>query len=130
VRVQDRTTKLEKANEALRHLSSRLLSAQEDGRKRIEAAKILLYKQAWSWQNGHEYDPKMTILVRTFIDQIGPHIVSQMNDIFGGSGSDKEIITEKYIRDLFTAFHGPSLGQGLIMGAPDWKPETIGVEVV
>jgi len=99
-------------------------------RVRIEAARGLLYKQAWCWQNKHEYDPKMTILVRTFIDQIGPHIVSQMNDIFGGSGSDKEMITEKFIRDLFTAFHGPSLGQGLIRGAPDWRPETIGVEVV
>ena len=99
-------------------------------RVRIEAARALLYKQAWCWQNKHEYDPKMTILVRTFIDQIGPHIVSQMNDIFGGSGSDKEMITEKFIRDLFTAFHGPSLGQGLIRGAPDWRPETIGVEVV
>jgi acyl-CoA dehydrogenase len=99
-------------------------------RVRIEAARALLYKQAWSWQNGYEYDPKMTILVRTFIDQIGPHIVFQMNDIFGGSGSDKEMITEKYIRDLFTAFHGPSLGQGLIRGAPDWQPETKGVELV
>jgi PAS domain S-box-containing protein len=34
-RVQERTTDLEKANEALRNLSSRLLSAQEEERKRI-----------------------------------------------------------------------------------------------
>jgi signal transduction histidine kinase len=34
-RVQQRTVDLEKANEALRHLSSKLLSVQEDERKRI-----------------------------------------------------------------------------------------------
>jgi PAS domain S-box-containing protein len=34
-RVQERTAELAKANEALRHLSSRLLSVQEDERKRI-----------------------------------------------------------------------------------------------
>lgn len=93
-------------------------------RVRIEAARQLLYRQAWCWQNKHEYDPKLTILLRTFIDQVGGHIVFQMNDIVGGSGSDKDMIIEKYIRDLFTAFHGPSIGQGLIRGAPDWQLET------
>lgn len=93
-------------------------------RVRIEAARIFLYRQAWCWQNKHEYDPKLTILIRTFIDQIGGHIVFQMNDIFGALGSDKEMIIEKFIRDLFTTFHGPTIGQGLIRGAPDWQPET------
>ncbi len=88
-------------------------------RVRIEAARQLLYRQAWCWQNKYEYDPKLTILLRTFIDQVGGHIVFQMNDIFGGTGSDKDMYIEKYIRDLFTAFHGPSIGQGLITGAPD-----------
>jgi PAS domain S-box-containing protein len=35
IRVQERTSDLAKANETLRHLSSRLLSAQEDERKRV-----------------------------------------------------------------------------------------------
>ena len=99
-------------------------------RVRIEAARILLYRQAWCWQNKHDYDPKLTLLVRTFVDQIGGEIVFKMNDVLGGSGSDKDMITEKYIRDMFTAFHGPSIGQGLIRGAPDWKPETRGVEIL
>ncbi len=93
-------------------------------RVRIEAARFLLYRQAWSWQNKYDYDHKLTLLVRTFIDQIGGHIVFQMNNIFGGMGSDKDMYIEKYIRDLLTAFHGPSIGQGLITGAPDWQPET------
>jgi alkylation response protein AidB-like acyl-CoA dehydrogenase len=98
-------------------------------RVRIEAARMLLYREAWCWQNKYDYDPKLTILVRTLIDQIGGTIVFQMNDLLGGSGSDKDMITEKYIRDLFTAFHGPSIGQGLIRGAPDWQPETKGIDV-
>ena len=98
-------------------------------RVRIEAARTLLYRQAWCWQNKYDYDSKLTVLIRTFIDQVGGHIVFQMNDILGGSGSDKEMITEKYIRDMFTAFHGPSIGQGLIRGAPDWQPATKGMEV-
>jgi acyl-CoA dehydrogenase len=102
-----------------------LIAAQlSEMRVRIEAAKALLYRQAWCWQNKYDYDPKLTILVRTFIDQIGGHIVFQMNDILGGFGSDKKMIIEKYIRDLYTAFHGPSIGQGLITGAPDWPPAT------
>lgn len=107
-----------------------LIAAQlSEMRVRIEAAKALLYRQAWCLQNEYEYDPKVTLLIRTFIDQIGAHIVFQMNDILGGSGSDKEMITEKYIRDLYTSFHGPSIGQGLIRGSPDWQPETKGAEV-
>lgn len=89
-------------------------------RVRIEAARHLVYRQAWCWQNKYDYDPKLTILLKSFIDQCAGQIVCQMNDIFGGMGSDKEMIIEKYIRDTFTALHGPSIGQGLIRGAPGW----------
>jgi acyl-CoA dehydrogenase len=110
-------------------IQHQLIAAElSEMRVRIEAARALLYRQAWCWQNNYEYDTKVTILLRTFIDQAGGHIVFQMNDIMGGMGSDKEMITEKYIRDCFTAFHGPSIGQGLIRGAPDWQPETKGVD--
>jgi alkylation response protein AidB-like acyl-CoA dehydrogenase len=106
-----------------------LIAAQLSEMKvRIEAARLLLYKQAWGFQNDPDYDPKLTILIRTFLDQMGTQIAFQMNDIHGGSGSDKDMITEKLIRDLFTSFHGPSIGQGLIRGAPDWKPLTAGAE--
>jgi acyl-CoA dehydrogenase len=107
-----------------------LIAAQlSEMRVRIEAARMLLYRQAWCWQNKYDYDSKLTVLIRTLVDQVGGHIVFQMNDVLGGSGSDKDMITEKYIRDMYTAFHGPSIGQGLIRGAPDWQPATKGVEV-
>ena len=98
-------------------------------RVRIEAARHLLYRQAWCWQNKYDYDPKLTILLRAFIDQCAAHIAFQMNDIHGGLGSDKEMTAEKYIRDVYTSLHGPSIGQGLIRGAPGWAPLTKGVEL-
>jgi alkylation response protein AidB-like acyl-CoA dehydrogenase len=93
-------------------------------RVRIEAAKSLLYRQAWSWQHKYDYDHKLTVLLRTLVDQLGGEIVFKMHDVFGGVGSDKDLIIEKYVRDLYTSFHGPSIGQGLIKGAPDLTPTT------
>ncbi len=93
-------------------------------RIRIESVRQMLYRQAWCWQNKYDYDPKLTVLLKSYIDQCASQIVSQMNDICGGMGSDKEMITEKYIRDTFTALHGPSIGQGLIRGAPGWALDT------
>ena len=52
IRVQERTQDLAKANEALRHVSSRLLSAQEDERKRIAAE---LHDTIGSCLNGVKY---------------------------------------------------------------------------
>lgn len=103
-------------------IEHQLIAAElSEMRVRIEAARALLYKQAWCWQNQYEYDNKLTILARTFIDQIAGQIVFQMNDVFGGLGSDKDMIIEKYIRDVYTSLHGPTVGSGLIRGAPDWK---------
>jgi alkylation response protein AidB-like acyl-CoA dehydrogenase len=98
-------------------------------RVRIEAARQLLYRQAWCWQNDHDYDPKLTLLMRTYIDQSAAHIVFKMNDILGGMGSDKSLIAEKYIRDVYTSMHGPSIGSGLIRGAPAWESKTAGLEI-
>jgi alkylation response protein AidB-like acyl-CoA dehydrogenase len=98
-------------------------------RVRIEAARQLLYRQAWCWQNQHHYDSKLSLLLRTFIDQSAAQIVFQMNDVLGGMGSDRSMIAEKYIRDVYTSLHGPSIGSGLIRGAPGWQPKTEGLEV-
>jgi alkylation response protein AidB-like acyl-CoA dehydrogenase len=92
-------------------------------RVRIEAARALLYKQAWCWQNQYEYDYKLTYLIRSFIDQVAGEIVFKMNDVFGGMGSDKDMTIEKLIRDVYTSLHGPTIGSALIRGAPDWKSE-------
>jgi alkylation response protein AidB-like acyl-CoA dehydrogenase len=116
-------TRIQGGKRIIRH---QLIAAQlSETRVRIEAGRALLVRQAWCWENKHEYDPKLTILIRTFIDQVGGQIVFQTNNIFGGMGSDRDMVIQKYIRDLYTAFHGPSIGSGLIRGAPDWQTESL-----
>jgi len=93
-------------------------------RVRIEAARQLVYRQGWCWENNYEYDPKITTLLRSFICQCGAHIAFQANDIHGGMGCDKEMVIDKLVRDMFATLHAPSIGQALITGAPGWVPQT------
>ena len=69
-RVQGRTAELEKATEALRHLSSKLLSAQEEERKRIAGD---LHDTIGSCLAGIKFKVEMTL------EQIGktPNVVTQ-----------------------------------------------------
>ncbi|MEK7876318.1 MAG: acyl-CoA dehydrogenase [Pseudomonadota bacterium] len=93
---------------------------------KIEAARALLYKQAWCWQNKYEYEPRLSILIRPLLNQIAGHMAYQIQEIFGAPGVDREMRAEKYSRDLLTMIHGPSTYAGLIRGAPDWQVETEG----
>jgi len=91
---------------------------------KIEAARALLYKQAWCWQNKYEYEPRLSILIRPLLNQIAGHMAYQVQEIFGAPGVDREMRAEKYSRDLLTMIHGPSTYAGLIRGAPDYQAET------
>ena len=95
-----------------------------DMRVKIEAARALLYRQAWCWQNQYDYDPRLKILIRPLLNQISGHMAYQVQEILGAPGVDKEMRMEKYSRDLLTMIHGPSTYAGLIRGAPDWQMET------
>jgi alkylation response protein AidB-like acyl-CoA dehydrogenase len=90
----------------------------------MEAARALLYRQAWCWENQYEYDSKLTVLIRAFINEVGGHMAYQLQEIYGAPAVDREMVIEKYTRDLLTMIHGPSTYSGLILAAPDWKPET------
>jgi len=93
-------------------------------RVRMEAARALLYKQAWCWQNQYEYDAKLTALIRAFVNEVSGHLAYQLQEIFGAPAVDREMAIEKLTRDVLTTVHGPSTYSGLIKGAPDWEPET------
>lgn len=102
-----------------------LVAAQlSEMRVRMEAARALLYRQAWCWENQYEYDPKLTVLIRAFINEVGGHMAYQLQEIYGAPAVDREMMIEKYTRDLLTMIHGPSTYSGLILAAPDWQPET------
>lgn len=120
-------TRIQGGKPIIRH---QLVAAEiSDMRVKIEAARALLYKQAWCWQNQYEYDPRLTILIRPLVNQICGHMAYQVQEIFGAPGVDREMRAEKYSRDLLTMIHGPSTYASLIKGAPDWQMESKDGEV-
>ncbi len=93
-------------------------------RVRIEAARALLYRQAWCWQNKYQYDNQLTTLIRPLLNQISGHMAYQIQEICGAPGVDREMRFEKLTRDLMTMVHGPSTYSGYVRGAPDYTPQT------
>lgn len=88
-------------------------------RVKLEAARALLWKNVWSWDHRHEYDPKMSYLTKYFVNEIALQAVNQTVDIFGGMGTDKDMVIEKYLRDVYSILHAygnPSIN--LIKGMP------------
>jgi alkylation response protein AidB-like acyl-CoA dehydrogenase len=101
-------------------IQHQLIAAQlAEMRVGIESARIFLYRQAWCWQNKCDYDHKLTILLRPLITQLSGKVLFQMQDIVAGPAVYKEMIIEKLTRDLITIWRGPTLGAGLIRGAPE-----------
>ena len=101
-------------------IQHQLIAAQlSEMRVGIESARAFLYRQAWCWQNNYDYDHKLTILLRPLIINLGAKVLFQIQDIAGCPGVDKEMVIEKLTRDIITIWRGPTLGSGLITGAPD-----------
>jgi PAS domain S-box-containing protein len=96
-RVQERTGELAKANEALRHLSTRLLSVQEDERKRI---------------------------TRDLHDQCGKNLTALR---FGLEKFQKALPDERRARDTFEDVLGliRRLGDDIRNIASDLRPDTL-----
>lgn len=73
---------------------------------KLEAARELIWQDAWRWHNKHDYDPKRNWLIKGFVDEVSVNIVNQTIDIFAGMGIDKDLPIEKYLRDVYTVLHG------------------------
>jgi len=88
-------------------------------RVKLEAARALLWKNVWSWDQRYEYDPKMNYLTKAFVNEIALEVINHTVDIFGGMGTDKDLVIEKYLRDIYSILHAygnPSMN--LIKGMP------------
>jgi alkylation response protein AidB-like acyl-CoA dehydrogenase len=88
-------------------------------RVKLEAARALLWKNVWSWDQHYEYDPKMNYLTKAFVNEIALEVINHTVDIFGGIGTDKDVVIEKYLRDIYSILHAygnPSMN--LIKGMP------------
>ena len=116
------TTRIQGGKPIIRH---QLVAAEISSmRVKIEAARALLYRQAWCWQNKYEYDNQLTLLIRPMLNQITGHMAYQIQELCGAPGVDKEMRFEKLSRDLLTMVHGPSTYAGYVRGAPGYVPQT------
>jgi alkylation response protein AidB-like acyl-CoA dehydrogenase len=61
----------------------------------------------------------MNYLTKYFVNEVALQVVNQTVDIFGGMGTDKDMVIEKYLRDTYSILHAygnPSIN--LIKGMP------------
>ena len=74
-------------------------------RVKIDAARQLLRKCAWSYDNQYEYDRKMNFLAKAFAGEVALNVINHTVDIFGGMATEKSLPIEKYLRDIYTTLH-------------------------
>jgi alkylation response protein AidB-like acyl-CoA dehydrogenase len=86
----------------------------------IEAARALIWKSAWSWDTKYDYDPKMGILIKAYVDEIGLFVANNAVSLFGGlATADDDVPVQKYMRDIYTFLHGFATTEvALMIGAP------------
>ncbi len=93
-----------------------------DMRMRIAAAKGLVRQIAWNIDRNPEKvkeNVEHAYLFKAFICDMVPSIVKYATEIHGGMGIDREMLTEKLMRDAFSFLHG--LGNttiAFLRGAP------------
>lgn len=88
-------------------------------RVKVEASRALLWRNASSWDQKYEYDPKMNYLTKAFVNRMALEVINDTMEIFGGMGTMKDLPIEKYLRDIYTILHAyghPSIN--LIKGMP------------
>jgi len=72
----------------------------------IEASRALVQKIAWSWDNQHEFDPKMVFLAKAFVSDTLSKIYLDALEIWAGLGVQKDLPIERYFRNHFSTLHG------------------------
>lgn len=88
-------------------------------RIKVEAARALLWKNATSWDHKTGYDPKMNYLTKAFANRMALEVVNDTIEVFGGMGTDKDLIIEKYLRDVYTILHAyGNASMSFIKGMP------------
>lgn len=77
-------------------------------RMKLEAARALVYKTAWNLDHKKEdfkNNTEVVYLAKAFLDEIALTIMRDADEIHGGTGTNKEMLSEKLIRDAFTMLH-------------------------
>ena len=86
----------------------------------VEAARALLHKACWSFETKYEYNPKIGMLVKAYIDTVGVNAVNIGAGIFGGYGTaDDDVPFGKHLRDIYSFLHGfATTEMAFLNGAP------------
>ncbi len=86
----------------------------------VEAARTLLHKACWSFETKYEYNPRIGMLVKAYVDTIGTNAVNVGCGIFGGYGTaDDDVPFGKHLRDIYTFLHGfATTEMAFLNGAP------------
>jgi len=90
----------------LEHPTIKLMLA--DMRMKIEAGRALTYKTAWNLDHRKEdfrNNTELVYLTKAFLDEAALTIIRNADEIHGGMGTNREMLTEKLIRDAFTMLH-------------------------
>ncbi|MCS7144426.1 MAG: acyl-CoA dehydrogenase family protein [Archaeoglobaceae archaeon] len=82
----------------------------------IEAARLLVYKAAWSIDDGNP-NPAISSSAKLFASEVAVKVCSEAVQIFGGYGYSKEYDVERYYRDarVGTIYEGTSEAQKIVI---------------
>ena len=90
----------------IEHHAIKLMLA--DMRMKLEAARSLVFKTAWNLDHkkaDFKNNTEVVYLAKAFLDEIALTIIRDADEIHGGMGTNKEMLSEKLIRDAFTMLH-------------------------
>ena len=90
----------------IEHPTIKLMLA--DMRMKIEAGRALTYKTAWNLDHQKEdfqNNTELVYLTKAFLDEAALTIIRNADEIHGGMGTNKEMLTEKLMRDALTMLH-------------------------
>jgi len=79
-----------------------------DMRMKLEAGRGLVYRTAWNLdhrKDDFKNNTELVYLTKAFLDEAALTIMRNADEIHGGMGTNKEMLTEKLIRDAFTMLH-------------------------
>ncbi len=78
---------------------------------RLETARLLIWKAAWSIDHGEPPDYKLPKLAKVYASEAAVHVAIRAMEIHGGSGIMKDLPLEKYLRDAVTFLHSDGANQ-------------------
>jgi alkylation response protein AidB-like acyl-CoA dehydrogenase len=79
-----------------------------DMRMKLEASRGMIYKTAWNLDHKKEdfkNNTELVYLAKAFVDEAALTIMRDADEIHGGMGTNREMLSEKLIRDAFTMLH-------------------------